>query len=317
MVNFTISDELIRIVEIVVTLVLTLFISYWIAYKIAQKSKSFRKAELKVFLYKKSLIENPPEQIIFANSLPKGEEHIICPIPLEIRNVGDLTINDLVVNWKIPSIFRLNEEGIKMGQNFEVSNQPVKRTVRVFDNYHHISHNIPKINPRVGITLQELINIAPCNILVKADTVSLDKIPVEAEILLQAAFQIEIGIHAADIFPLGTKFEVFSYLAQDEKELIDIVIKNDRELIKKDLNKDMSERTAKNLANELYKMGALAPIERIIVIPKFKKIEDEGYYYFEQDVSKSYIRTIHKPKKPLPLLKLLSNKIFRSTNPRS
>lgn len=61
MVDFTISDELIRIVEIVVTLVLTLFIGYWIAYRIAQKSRSFRKAELKVFLYKKSLIENPPE----------------------------------------------------------------------------------------------------------------------------------------------------------------------------------------------------------------------------------------------------------------
>ena len=79
----------------------------------------------------------------------------------------------------------------------------------------------------------------------------------------------------------------------------------------------MSERTAKNLANKLYKMGALAPIERIIVIPKFKKIEDEGYYYYEQDVSKSYIRAIHKPGKPLTLLKWLCNKISRSTYPRS
>lgn len=298
MVDFTISDELIRIVEIVVTLVLTLFIGYWIAYRIAQKSRSFRKAELTVFLYKKSLIENPPEQIIFANSLPKGEEHIICSIPLEILNGGDLTINDLVVNWKIPSICQLNEEGLEMCQDFEVSNQPVKRTVRVFDNYHHISLIYPRIDPHVSINHHELINIAPCNILVKVDAVSQDKIPVEAEVLLEGTFQIEIGIHAADIFPLGTKkIEVFSYLAQDEKELMDIVIKNDRELIKKDLNKDMSETTAKKLANKLYKIGALAPIERIIVIPKFKKIEGEGCYYFEQDVSKSYIRTIHKPRK--------------------
>jgi hypothetical protein len=295
MVDSTILDELIRIVEIVVTLVLTLFIGYWIAYKIAQKSRSFRKAELKVFLYKKSLIKNPPEQIIFANSLPEGEKHIICPIPLKIHNGGDLSINDLVVNWKIPSICQLNEEGLKMCQDFEVSNQPVKRTVRVFDNYHHISNSIPKIDPHVSIIHQELINIAPCNILVKVDAESLDKISVEAKVLLNAAFQIEIGIHATDIFPLRTKIKVFSYLAQDEKELMDIVIKNDRELIKKDLNKDMTETTAKILANKLYKIGALAPIERIIVIPKFKKIEGEGCYYFELDVSKSYIRTIHKP----------------------
>ena len=184
-----------------------------------------------------------------------------------------------------------------MRQDFEVSNRPVKRTVHDFDYYHHITYTIPKIDPRVRINLREYVNIAVCNILVKVNAVSKDKIPFEAEVLATSAFQIEIGIHATDIFPLGTKFEVFSYLAHDEKELMDIVIKNDSELIKKDLNKDMTETNAKNFANKLYKMGALAPIERIIVIPKFKKIEGEGYYYFEQDVSKSYIRTIHKPRK--------------------
>ena len=273
-------------------------IAYWIAHRVARKSGSFKGKEIDALLWGRSLISKPLDYIIFAYSPEVSPDDIaVCYLPIEIINRGALTLKEVIVNWKIPSIWRYMgpaEECKKPG--FELAQKPIRRIVKRSQGYDYISYVIPKIDPNVMVSLSEYFNIAMCNWPFRVDVMSKDEVPLKIMEAVNIRVPVEISVVATDIPGIVRTFEVRGYQVESKEQLTVKISKPDLEDIKKDLKRrcpKTPDHKIEELAQELTQMGGLPRLEAMVVMAKLnKKAEYDNYCAFEQDVTQSEIGVV-------------------------
>jgi len=270
------------------------FIGYWVAHRIARKSGSFKKKQFDVFLFGHSLISRPPRQVIFGYpTAVRPDDIVICYLPIRIDNTGDLSIKEIVVNWKINSLFRIEGVPGYIKSTFQLGEKSVKRKVHKDKNFHYICYIIPKIDPNMCILLRESVNINACNWPFQTTALTKDKIPLEVTGRLNLNARVEISVSATDMPSIFRTFTIKGYQVESEKQLFDEISKPDLEAMKRQLKQacpKTSDSRIEEVADKLTKMGGLPHMEAIVIMPKLnKKVEYDNLFVFEQDIAESSI----------------------------
>lgn len=269
-------------------------ISYFVGYRLGQKSGSFKKREIDIFIGGRSLIRKPLDYVVFAYPpTVRPDDKVVCYLPIQIINTGDLSLMQVTVNWKMPSVFR--DVGIAepyMKSDIEVGEKPISRKVNRDEPFDYISYVIPRIDPNVCVGMQEYVNIALCNLHFNSvDVTSKDGVPLKITPALHIRVPVEITVLATDLTPITTAFRVRAFQAENTEQLVAQISKPDLDDMKEDLKRRyprLPDSTIQKAAEELTNMGGLPRMEALIVMPKLDEKMDYGEYrVLVQDTAQS------------------------------
>lgn len=283
-----------EIAKIIVSVLITAAITYWVA----RKSGSFKRKEIDVLLGGRSLIHKPLDCVIFG--YPPGvhpDNIVVCYLPLQVVNIGDLSLKEVVINWKIPSICRcrgLEEEHLK--RTAGLGEKPIRREVNRADEFDYISYLIPKIDPNVELWIREYLNIAVCNWPFKVQATSKDWVPFQVTGRVDIRVPVEISVSATDVTAIVRTFRVRAYQVQSEDQLAAQISRPDLEGMKKDLKRacpKTPDSKIEEVAEKLTSMGGLPRLEAIVVMAKLNKIFECGdYSLLEEDMTQSKVSVL-------------------------
>ena len=173
-------------------------------------------------------------------------------IEIKVVNTGDLSLEEIIINWKVPSIFRdIRPAEEEMKQTGILSKDPIARHVSTDKHSTIISYVIQKLDPNVAVNIQEYVNIARCRWPIEFTETTQDQVPVQVKARVDIKIPIEISISATDVAVTHRAFQVQAHPAESSDELSAQISSPNLEDMKKGLKRDFPKTPDSKIEEKL------------------------------------------------------------------